>query len=76
MKPSRWMDVKTQQHASSKINKKIRKKEKKKKKKTQAMKQKYDWRVNTYYEMTPFIVFICNKVRVHDVFLKSKLQIM
>ena len=28
------------------------------------------------YETTPFIVFICNKKRVHEIFLKSKLQIM
>ena len=25
---------------------------------------------------TPFMVFICNKKRVHEIFLKSKLQIM
>ena len=29
-----------------------------------------------YYEMTPFIVLICNKERVYAIFLKSKLQIM
>ena len=29
-----------------------------------------------YHETTPFIVFICNKKRVHEIFLKSNLQIM
>ena len=29
-----------------------------------------------YEETTPLIIFICNKNRVHDVFLKSNLQIM
>ena len=28
-----------------------------------------------YHEMTPYIVFIRNKERVHDIFLKSRLQI-
>ena len=31
---------------------------------------------NMYDETTPFIVFICNEKRVHEIFLKSKLQIM
>ena len=34
----------------------------------------------SYREMTPFIVIICNKIcnkeRVHEIFLKSKLQII
>ena len=29
-----------------------------------------------YHETTPFIVFIYSKKRVHEIFLKSKLQIM
>ena len=29
-----------------------------------------------YHETAPFIVFICNKKRAHEIFLKSKLQIM
>ena len=28
-----------------------------------------------YRETTPFIVFICNKKRAREIFLKSKLQI-
>ena len=31
---------------------------------------------NMYDEMTPFIVFICNKKRVPEIFLKSNLEIM
>ena len=34
------------------------------------------WEVNKYYEMTTFTVLVCNKERVHEIFLKSKLQIM
>ena len=29
-----------------------------------------------YHETTPFIIFIYNKKRVHEIFLKSNLQIM
>ena len=29
-----------------------------------------------YNETTPFIVFICNKKTAHEIFLKSKLQII
>ena len=29
-----------------------------------------------YHETTPFIVFICHKKRVNEIFLKSKMQIM
>ena len=29
-----------------------------------------------YHETTPFTVFVCNKKRAHEIFLKSKLQIM
>ena len=32
------------------------------------------WRANMYHETTPFIVFICNKKRIHEIFLKSKLK--
>ena len=31
---------------------------------------------NMYDETTPFIVFICNKKREHEIFLKSNLQII
>ena len=40
------------------------------------MRNKMRWRVNTFNEMTPFFVFICNKERerVHEIFLKPKLK--
>ena len=44
---------------------------KKKKKKRNETKQN-----KTYHEMTPFIVLICNKERVHEIIVKSKLYIM
>ena len=29
-----------------------------------------------YHETTPFLVFICNKKRLHEIYLKSNLEIM
>ena len=43
---------------------------------THAIKLNKCSRANMYHEMTPFIVFICNKKREHEVCLKSKPQIM
>ena len=40
---------------------------------THAIKQNTCYRANIFYEMTPFIVLICNKKRAHEIILKSKL---
>ena len=58
--------------------KKAKKKEKNKSKRNtrNEMKSKCVLNGNIYHETTPFIVFICNKKRVDEIFLKPKLQIM
>ena len=59
------------------LTKNSEKKKKLERNKTHALKgNKLGANSNMYQETTPFINFICNKKRVHEIFLKSKLQII
>ena len=65
--------------ASNRFHKKTMKKRKKiERNDTHATKWNKWWRANSNmcHETAPLIVFIRNKKRVHEIFLKSKLQIM
>ena len=74
---SKYLQASLNTSESNRTHKKTKKKRKKiERNETHAMKWNKWSRGNMYYEATPFIVFICNKKRVHEIFLKSKLQIM
>ena len=66
------MSASNRTHKKTKKNKKIETNE------THAIKWNRWLRASshTYHEVKSFIIFICNRNRVHETFLKSKLQIM